>query len=95
MLTPDGQSPCNCKCKANQNQSKITEETIDSGDWTQPQIELLKLIYFHGAKEMAKSLKLVHHIALYHSDFPIDEIEKNSLYDVISLSKSLKRIKEK
>ena len=95
MLTHEGQSPCCCKCKASKNQSKISEETIDSGDWTQPQIELLKLIYFHGAKEMAKSLKLVHHIELYHSDFPIDDIEKNSLYDVISLSKSLKRIKER
>ena len=94
MRNTNGQSPCDCKCKASENQSKITEETIDSGDWTQPQIELLKLIYFHGAKEMAKSLKLVHHIALYHSDFPIDDIEKNSLYDVISLSKSLKKIKE-
>lgn len=93
MLTPDGQSPCCCKCKAIESQSKITEETIDSGNWTQSQIELLKLIYFHGAKEMAKSLKLVHHIALYHSDFPLDEDEKSSLYDVITLSKSLKRIK--
>lgn len=73
--------------------SQISEETIDSGDWTQPQIELLKLIHFHGAKEMAKSLKLVHHIALYHSDFPIDDIEKNSLYDVISLSKTIKHLK--
>ena len=79
MLNSDGQSPCTCQCKANQNQSKITEETIDSGDWTQPQIELLKLIYFHGAKEMAKSLKLVHHIALYHSDFPIEDEEELSL----------------
>ena len=93
MQTPNGQSPCSCQCKANANQSKITEETIDSGDWTQPQIELLKLIYFHGAREIAKSLKLVHHIALYHSDFPLDGDEKSSLYDVITLSKSLKRIK--
>ena len=93
MLHSDGQSPYTCQCKANANQSKITEETIDSGDWTQPQIELLKLIYFHGAREIAKSLKLVHHIALYHSDFPLDGDEKSSLYDVITLSKSLKRIK--
>ena len=95
MRTHEGQCPCDCKCKASENQSKITEETIDSGYWTQPQIELLKLIYFHGAKEMAKSLKLVHHIALYHSDYPLEDIEKNSLYDVISLSKSLKRIRER
>ena len=97
MLTPDGQSPCNCKFKANQNQSKITGGTIEPGDWTQPHPdgsgELLKLIYFHGAREMARSLKLVHNIALYHSDFPLDDKEKSSLYDVITLSKSLKRIK--
>lgn len=79
---------------ANQNQSKVAEETIDSRDWIQPQIELLELIYFYGAKEMAKSLKLVHHIALYHSDFPLDDDEKSSLYDVITLSESLKKIKE-
>ena len=92
MRNSSGRDTCDCK-SSQTTQSKISEETIDSGDWTQPQIELLKLIYFHGAKEMAKSLKLVHHIALYHSDFPIDDIEKNSLYDVITLSKGLKRIK--
>ena len=92
MRNPDGQSPCNCKCKASENQSKISEETIDSGDWTQPQIELLKLIYFHGAQEVAKSLRIVHDIALYHSDFPLDSEEKASLYDVISLSKMLKQV---
>jgi len=92
MLTPDGQSPCDCKCKANQNQSVITEETIDSGDWTQPQIELLKLIYFHGVEHMAKSLQIVHDIALYQSEVPLDREEKDSLYDVIALSKVLKTI---
>ena len=89
MLNSDGQSPCNCKCKANENQSKISEETIDSGDWTRPQIELLKLIYFHGAQDLAKSLRLVHDLALYQSEVPLDRIEKDSLYDVISLSKAL------
>ena len=52
-------------------------------------LSLLQLIEFHGAREVAKSLKLVHHIELYHSDFPIDNIEKNSFYDVIPLSKSI------
>lgn len=94
MRTSDGQNPCDCKCKASENQFPITEETIDSGDWTQPQIELLRLIYFHGAKHMAKSLRIVHDIALYQSEVPVDREEKDSLYDVIALSKSLKRIKE-
>ncbi len=94
MLNSDGQSPCGCKCKANGNQSKISEETIDSGDWTQPQIELLKLIYFHGAKEVAMSLQTVHDIALYHSDFPLDAEEKASLYDVNALYKALKQVED-
>jgi hypothetical protein len=67
------------KVLASESQSKITKETIDSGVWAQSHPdssgELLKLIYFHGAKEMAKSLKLVHHIALYHSDFSLDSLE--------------------
>ena len=92
MRNTNGQSPCDCKCKASESQSKISEETIDSGDWTQPQIELLKLIYFHGAQEVAKSLQIVHDIALYHSDFPLDSDEKASLYDVNALSKVLANV---
>lgn len=92
MRNTNGQSPCTCKCKASENQSKISEETIDSGDWTQPQIELLKLIYFHGAEHMARSLQIVHDIALYQSEVPLDREEKDSLYDVVALSKVLNSI---
>ncbi len=43
---------------------------------------------------MVKSLKLVYHIALYYSDFPLDHDEENSLYDVIIPVKQLKKVKE-
>ncbi|MCE7994929.1 MAG: hypothetical protein HEP71_23330 [Roseivirga sp.] len=92
MRTSDGQSPCDCKCKASENQSPISEETIDSGDWTQPQIELLKLIYFHGPQEMAKSIRVIHDLALYQSEEPLDRLEKDSLYDLKSLAEALERV---
>lgn len=89
MQTQDGQSPCTCQCKASENQSNISEDSIDAGGFTESQKELLKLVYFHGAQAMSQSLRQIHDLALYQSDVPLDREEKDSLYDVMTLSKVL------
>ena len=52
------------------------------------QVEFLSMVMFHGVHDLSASLKLVHDIALYHSDYPFDEVEKSALYDVKSLWES-------
>lgn len=89
MRNTNGQSPCACKA----NQVTVSEESIEARKFTKAHPdgsgELLKQIYSYGAQEMAKSLQLVHDIALYQSAIPIDREEKDSLYDVIVLVKVL------
>lgn len=48
-----------------------------------------------GVGNLVQSLQLIHDIALYHSDYPINEAEKSALYDVKSLWKELERIGER
>lgn len=92
MLTPNGPSPCTCKANPT-----LTEAAIEAGDFTAAypesyRLKLMELIYFHGATEMAQSLRLVHDLALYQSEVPLDRQEKDALYDVIALSKVLGQV---
>ena len=58
------------------------------------QVELLSMVMFHGVHDLSASLKLVHDIALYHSDYPFEEVEKCALYDVKSLWEELEKIEQ-
>ena len=58
------------------------------------QVELLSMVMFHGVHDLSASLKLVHDIALYHSDYPFEEVEKCALYDVKSLWEGLEKIEQ-
>ena len=49
---------------------------------TKSQAEFWYLIECQGCKELARSLKMVHDLALYHSDVPFDTAEKSALFDV-------------
>ncbi|TLV01341.1 hypothetical protein [Dyadobacter luticola] len=49
---------------------------------TDSQAEFWYLIECQGCKELAHSLKMVHDLALYHSDVPFDTAEKSALFDV-------------
>jgi hypothetical protein len=49
---------------------------------TQSQAEFWYLVECQGCKELAHSLKMVHDLALYHSDIPFDAAEKSALFDV-------------
>lgn len=92
MLNSDGQSPCTCKA----NQVTVSQDSIEAGNFSKAHPdgsgELLKQIYQYGAREIAKSLQLVHDLALYQSAVPIDRAEKDSLYYVIFLAKLLRQV---
>jgi len=60
--------------------------------YTPAQIELLEIVVFNDALELANDLMLIHDIALYHSDCCIDEKEKSALYQLKQLSGILKQI---
>ena len=49
---------------------------------TQAQADFFDLIFFHGISELATSLRMMHDLALYHSDVPFDRTEKNALFDL-------------
>jgi hypothetical protein len=49
---------------------------------TQLQAEFWYLIECQGCKELAHSLKMIHDLALYHSDIPFAKAEKSALFDV-------------
>jgi len=64
---------------------------------TPAQLELLEMIItLNDTLELAEELMLIHDIALYHSDYSINEEEKTALYQLKHLSDILKEIsKEK
>lgn len=81
MQTPNGKS-------VDSNANSVNPEvdarhaSNTSTPLTQPQAEFWYLIECQGCKELAHSLKMVHDLALYHSDIPFDTAEKSALFDV-------------
>ena len=53
-----------------------------SAPLTQSQAKFWYVFECQGYKELAHSLKMVHDLALYHSDIPFDTAEKSALFDV-------------
>ncbi|MCE6988626.1 hypothetical protein [Dyadobacter sp. CY323] len=49
---------------------------------TESQAEFWYLVECQGCKELAHSLKMIHDLALYHSDIPFDAEEKSALFDL-------------
>ncbi len=49
---------------------------------THSQAEFWYLVECQGCKELAHSLKMIHDLALYHSDIPFDTVEKAALFDL-------------
>jgi hypothetical protein len=56
------------------------------------QEELIDLVIFFDPLELSGNLKLIHNLALYHTDQPIDEEEKYALYNVNALSEVLMKM---
>lgn len=60
--------------------------------WLTPsQSEFIEFVLFYGASELSKSLRIVHDLALYHSDVAIGAEEKRALFGVRCLGKELKK----
>ncbi|GAB5525409.1 MAG: hypothetical protein Roseis2KO_32810 [Roseivirga sp.] len=77
--------PCgNC---AHNQQSPPNEDSLS------PEDDFIQTLQVHGFHEMAGSLKLVHDIALYHSDYPIETGEKSALNDLRVIWEGLSELK--
>lgn len=59
---------------------------------TPAEYELLEMIRMNNITGLAKNIILIHDIALYHSDYTIDEGEKIALYQLKQISELLLKI---
>lgn len=66
-----------------------------SNPLTQSQAEFWYLVESQGCKELAHSLRMVHDLALYHSDIPFDTAEKSALFDLKVLWEGFEKMGEK
>ncbi|MEO6287451.1 MAG: hypothetical protein ABIN80_21200 [Dyadobacter sp.] len=62
---------------------------------TKSQAEFWYLVECQGCNELAHSLKMIHDLALYHSDVPFDTAEKTALFDLKVLWEGLEKMGEK
>lgn len=67
---------------------------INFNPLTPAQIELLEMLVLNDPQELANELMLIHDMALYHSDYSINEEEKGALYQVKQLSEIFRRISD-
>lgn len=91
MSTQNGQSVCLHGNSVNtavdtRHVSNIKKSLLPS------QAAFVDYIMFHGVGEFSKSLKLIHDLALYHSDVPFNEYEKSALFDLKILWEGFERI---
>ena len=86
MQTPNGQ----CACLDGRSEST----TVDTRHVSKPQLKFLDYIRFHREQELSKSLKLIHDLALYHSDVPFDQDQKSALFDLKILWEGLDTLGE-
>ena len=75
MRNPNGQSaPQN---SSSENAPVNARQVLgNSKSLSSAQAEFLSRVMFHGVRDLFSSLKLVHDIALYHSDYPLEEVER-------------------
>ena len=74
MRTQNG----HCFCEKLSSQSTA----VDTRHVSESQLEFLDYLKFHGLGQLSKSLKLIHDLALYHSDVSFNEDEKSALFDL-------------
>lgn len=54
--------------------------------------EFIQFVKFHGIAQLAQSLRMIHDLALYHTDTPFDAEEKTALFDLKVLWEGLERM---
>jgi hypothetical protein len=62
---------------------------------TSAEADILYLIDTQGSRELARSLRMIHDMALYHSDILFEEPQKSALYDMKLLWEELEKMGEK
>ncbi|KAB7530785.1 hypothetical protein F8C76_04610 [Flagellimonas olearia] len=93
MSTQDGQKNCPCSTQGGaENEVKITPKF--SKMLSPAQVQLLDYAHYLDAPELVKSLKLVHDTTLYHTHEPLDEAEKDALFNIKGLWECLEQITE-
>lgn len=55
-------------------------------------LELIQHLLFVGPDRISRSLEMIHDIALYHSNLPIDQTEKYALLDLKLLMEQLNQL---
>ena len=81
---------------SNANSVNPTNHALNpSAPLTESQAEFWYVIECQGYKELAHSLKMVHDLALYHSDVPFDTAEKSALFDVNLLVEGFQKLGQK
>ena len=84
MLTHNGQCIC-------QNADSVSA-SVDTREVSPIQSEFFKFLHFQGIPELIKSFKLVHDLALYHSDLSIDNEERLALFHVKIIWEELEKL---
>ena len=80
----------NGHCLSEEVNSQST--AIDTQHVSKSQKEFLEYLKFHGLKQLSESLRLIHDLALYHSDVCFNEDEKSALFDLKILWEGFERI---
>lgn len=78
----------------NGNSVATTDDARHASKLTQPQVEFIRFVLFHGIDDLCRSLKQVHDWALYHSDIPLDADEKYALFNLKLLWEEFERMTE-
>ncbi len=79
MRNENGQNRCPC-CNAAITAKDAPVASKFSQQLSPAQMELLEFADPLDGPDLVKSLQLLHDMALYHSQHPIDEVEKNALH---------------
>jgi hypothetical protein len=75
------------------NPTNDARHALDVGaPLTQRQADFLYIVDCQGCRELSQSLKMIHDLALYHSDIPFDQAEKSALFDLKVLWEGLEKM---
>ena len=75
------------------NATNDARHALDVGaPLTQSQADFLYIVDCQGCRELSQSLKMIHDLALYHSDIPFDQAEKSALFDLKVLWEGLEQM---
>ncbi|NDV14886.1 hypothetical protein GO009_02515 [Muricauda sp. TY007] len=93
MRNTEGQGYCP-HCKKDITEDKAQSAPKISRMLTPEQVELLEFADYLDGPDLVKSLKLVHDVVLYHSHEPLDEAEKDALFNLKVLWECIEGIVE-